>query len=185
MNAPTELAPLGDTAVFSECGTFRYRLTRDFRGGLFNARNGRYACFVMLNPSTADAVKDDATIRRCSGHTADWVCGGMFVVNLFAFRATDPRYLAVVRDPIGPKNNDHIIGAVCRAHESGGPVVAAWGVHGGLNDRDRHVMSLLTETLGIPVQCLGTTVENFPRHPLYLTRETPLQPYAVRPLKGD
>ncbi|MCU1279184.1 MAG: hypothetical protein JWM53_2730 [bacterium] len=200
---PNDLSARGErSAVLSECQTFRYRLTRnlaiDGKRCMRAMTDGRctsprcqcgpasagIALFIMLNPSTADALKDDPTVRRCIGYARAWGCGELFVENLFAFRSTDPRYLTAVRDPVGPQNNDYIIGAACRAHESGGVVVAAWGVHGGHLDQDRKVMSLLTETLGIKVQCLGTTVEGFPRHPLYLTRDTALELYAGRPLNG-
>jgi hypothetical protein len=158
---------------------YRYRLTREI--GPWQ----KIACFVMLNPSTADHLVDDPTIRRCMGFAQRWSCGELFVVNLFAFRATDPYYLVRAAEPVGQGNNDYVIGSACRAHESGGPVVAAWGTHGGHKEQDRYVMSLLTQTLAIPVQCLGETAEGYPRHPLYLKNEAVLQPYAGRPLKGD
>lgn len=174
MNAPQLFAAAGGSAEISNCGQYRYRLTRTL------AANARIACFVMLNPSTADASRDDNTIRRCIGYARQWGCGELMVVNLFGFRATDPRYLALVRDPVGPDNNDYLVGGACRAIESGGLVVAAWGVHGEIRDQDRYVMALLDKL--VPLQCLGVTVDGFPRHPLYLTRETPLQPYLGRPL---
>lgn len=183
MNAPLESQDILDTpaprsAVISECEQYRYRLTR------FLGTGRRIACVVMLNPSTADATEDDRTIRRCIGFARDWGCGQLFVANLFGFRSTDPYYITVAPDPVGPRNNDYLISAACRAHESGGPVVAAWGVHGGYRDQDRVVFSLLTQTLGIPVKCLGTTAAGFPCHPLYLAKDTPLQPFNGRPLKG-
>ena len=176
---PTDFFRVGRAALVSACGQYRYRLTREVGPW------PRIALFIMLNPSTADASNDDPTVRRCIGYAQRWSCGLLFVENLFAFRATDPRYITVVRDPVGPKNNDRIAGAACRAHESGGVVVAAWGTHGAHLERDRFVLSLLTHTLGIPVMCLGTTAEGFPRHPLYLTRETALEPYKGRPLDKE
>lgn len=165
------------SAVISDCGQYRYRLTRAL------GPDPRICNFVMLNPSTADATQDDRTIRRCMGFAQRWGCGLLMVSNLFAFRATEPYRLGLVADPVGPQNHDYVIGAACRARESGGLVVAAWGAHGGRDDQDRRVMSLLTETLGIPVMCLGTTVLGFPRHPLYLPKDTALVPFKHRVLK--
>lgn len=170
--------PRFSSAVVSEDGLYRYRLTRMVGSG------ERIALFIMLNPSTADAVQDDRTIGRCKSFARAWGCGELFVENLFAFRATEPDDMLAAADPVGPLNTDYIIGAACRAHESGGHVVAAWGVHGAHQDRDRLVMSLLTQTLGIPVKCLGITAEGLPRHPLYLPKNAALVPYAGRPLNG-
>jgi hypothetical protein len=165
-------------AVISADLTYRYCLTR------IVGDQPRTACMVMLNPSTADALKDDNTIRRCIAFTRAWGCGTLLVANLFAFRSTDPRYLEITPDPVGRKNMDYLIGAAGRAHESGGPVVCAWGIHGAIRDQDQLVVKRMRE-LQIPLQCLGVTVDGFPRHPLYLTRETALQPYNGRPSTGD
>ena len=77
------LIPQGD-AMFSGCGRYRYRLTRELGGKLT-------LTVVMLNPSTADGSADDPTIRRCKGFAKDWGYGRLVIVNLYAFRATDPR----------------------------------------------------------------------------------------------
>ena len=100
-------------------GAYRYLLTR--RWGL-----GPAALFVMLNPSTADDVDDDPTIRRCVGFARRWRLGGLEVVNLYALRATDPRDLFAHRAPVGRDNDDAISDAVARAAH----IVVAWGVHG-------------------------------------------------------
>ena len=72
-------------AGISECGCYRYWLTRTW-----NPRRATL-CWVLLNPSTADADRDDPTIRRCQGFARSWGYGGIVVVNLFAYRATDCR----------------------------------------------------------------------------------------------
>jgi len=178
MNAP-QLFPARDGALFSPCRTWRYRLTRQLGGGR------RIANIIMVNPSTADELANDRSVNRCIGFArASWGCAELIVSNLFAFVATQPIDMLAAADPVGPKNMDYVIGAACRAHESGGPVIAAWGINGGHRDQNRIVMSLLTQTLGIPVQCLGTTAKGFPRHPLYLAKDTPLEPFNGRPLKG-
>jgi hypothetical protein len=71
-------------AVLSDCGLYRYVLTRQV------GPQNRIITFIMLNPSTADAVKNDQTIRKCIGFARLWECGRLVVVNLFAFRTTDP-----------------------------------------------------------------------------------------------
>ena len=69
--------------------------------------NKPYVLFIGLNPSTADETKDDPTVRRCIGFTQSWKkYGGVYLANLFAYRATNPRELEVVADPIGPGNDE-------------------------------------------------------------------------------
>ncbi len=89
---------LEPNAVISECGRYRYVLTRQVGPGT------RTATFILLNPSTADANNDDPTIRRCIGFARQWGCGKLTVLNLFAVRATDPQWMKAASDPVGPEN---------------------------------------------------------------------------------
>ena len=163
---------LTSSAVISDCGTYRYRLTR-------NWSNERDACFIMLNPSTADASRDDPTIRRCIAFAKSWGCGGIVVVNLFALRATDPAQLVAASidgiDPIGPQNDEQIQHALDRCH----PVVCAWGAKGGFLERDQAVLAILKHQF-IAYSCLGKTKGGHPRHPLYLRSEAVLVPFERR-----
>lgn len=159
-------------ATFSADRAYRYTLSR--RWG-----KGSCAAFVMLNPSTADAFDDDPTIRRCVGFAQEWGCGGLLVVNLFAYRSTDPRALAAVADPVGVAN-DLVLAVMLRPdrNTTPGPVVAAWGNHGRAGNRGQVVTDLLTE-VGVQLQCLGVTSTGQPCHPLYLAKTTALQPYPA------
>jgi hypothetical protein len=162
-------------ACISKCGMYRYWLTRhwDFEKPP--------TVFVMLNPSTADADNDDPTIRRCIGYAKAWGAGGIVVVNLFAFRATDPNELKRADDPIGPDNDYHIQQkARCRPdglRDDGRRVIAAWGCDGALRGRDRAVASLLA---GRVIECLGVTKDGHPKHPLYLRSDATPIPFVVR-----
>jgi hypothetical protein len=91
------------------------------------------------------------------------------VVNLFAWRATDPCALVGVDDPVGPDNDTHIRDAVVLCH----PVVLAWGVHGDLRSRDWYVRQLVERSGQVP-KCLGVTKGGHPRHPLYVPAAAPL-----------
>ena len=71
-------------AVISQDERHRYSLTRRWGNG------PRVCCWIMLNPSTADATTDDPTIRRCVRFTQAWGYDALTVVNLYAWRATDP-----------------------------------------------------------------------------------------------
>lgn len=152
------------SAVFSPCERYRYLLRREW--------GGPPTCtFIMLNPSTADQWQDDPTIRRCIGFAKREGCGALTVLNIFAFRATDPKVMAAADDPIGPQNDDYL-----RAALGQGPVVAAWGAHKMAEERGRDVAKML----GRDLLCLGTTKVGAPRHPLYVKRDAPLVPLEVR-----
>ncbi|MEX0803603.1 MAG: DUF1643 domain-containing protein [Candidatus Binatia bacterium] len=152
------------TAHFSSCSTYRYNLTRTWDSTLPKI------LFVGLNPSTADDKSDDPTVRRCIGFAEKWGYGGLVLVNLFAYRATDPAELAKVEDPVGPDND----GWIARQRTRVDCVVSAWGNHGNFMSRDRIVLDCLGK-----VQCLGITKTGCPRHPLYLSATTRLRTYRT------
>lgn len=99
---------------------------------------------VSVAPSVsahADAERDDATIRRCIGFSRRWGFGGIVVVNLFAYRATDPArlYDLSLEEAVGPENDAQVL-AVCEQYET---IIAAWGEHGTLFRRGDRVRAML------------------------------------------
>ena len=141
-------------ALFDPTGAYRYSLRREWDSSLPTVG------FVMLNPSTADAERDDATIRRCIGYAQRWGYGSLEAVNLFAYRSTDPRQLRLVEDPVGPENDRHLLALRGRCSL----LVAAWGNWGNLLRRGEGVLELLSSH---PLHCLGTTRAGHPLHPLH------------------
>lgn len=153
MNNPIE--ELGaDDAVMR--GRYRYALTR--RVGIASER----ACWIMLNPSTADHTSNDPTIRRVINFSHAWGCGNVVVVNLFALRSTSPKKLRWDPDPVGPENDDWIRAAV----DASDLVVCAWGAGGSLFGRDREVIEHLRGR-GCELFCVSSTSKGAPAHPLY------------------
>ncbi len=126
----------------------------------------------MLNPSTADATHDDPTIRRCLGFATRWEMNSVHVVNLFAFRATDPDLLATSPDPIGPENLQYLE----VAFDSADCVIAAWGASGFV--RVDHVAPIL-RLVRHKLFCLGRTKSGAPRHPVYVRADTMRQPFEL------
>ncbi|MBD1910234.1 MULTISPECIES: DUF1643 domain-containing protein [unclassified Leptolyngbya] len=151
-------------AVFDATQTYRYTLWR-----CWNPEAPSIA-FIMLNPSTADAAKDDPTIRSCRQFAKVWDYGSVEIVNLFAYRATLPRDLRCSLQPIGDDNDRYILEAV----ESAAKVVVAWGNWRSWLGRDRTLLNLLSST---PLHCLGVNQSAQPRHPLYVKRDTRLQQF--------
>jgi hypothetical protein len=125
--------------------------------------------WIMLNPSTADHKKDDPTITRCINFSKSWGYGGMIVVNLFAFRATNPKELKKCEDPVGPDNNYYIKNIIQMCDVS----VAAWGNDGTYMNRDKEIKTMFPDLL-----CLKKTVSGNPYHPLYLKSD--LKPFKLK-----
>jgi len=164
------------SAIFSEDRRHRYTLARIVRDT--DPERDSTVLFVCLNPSTADEVRDDPTVRRCVGYAKRWGFSRLVVCNIFALRSTDPRTLYGHPEPIGPDNDRHLLGEALRADR----VVAAWGIHGGYKLRGATVLQMLLE-LKRDVQMLGQTKDGHPRHPLYLRADT--EPTRFRPLRGS
>lgn len=146
------------SAQFSKCSRYRYLLTREWDSG------SGTCLFVMLNPSTADAARDDATVRRCAGFTRRWGYRRLEVVNLFAGMATTPAALFRMDDPCGPENDAHVFAASARADA----IIVAWGNHGAFGGRDRATLPVLRKS-GRELLCLGTNRTGMPAHPLYIS----------------
>lgn len=147
---------------------YRYRLGRRW------ATDGPIALFIMLNPSTADALADDPTIRRCVGFAKRWGCAAVEVVNLFGYRATHPTDLQRSNTEWGnrgPGNDQAVVAAMAEVTAQCGYVIAAWG--STLEYDPAHIAAVrhVTQTayeLGVSLDCLGVTASGSPRHPLYL-----------------
>ena len=137
-------------AILSDDKVYRYQLTRIWD------EDKPKVLFIMLNPSTADALEDDPTIIRVVNFAKSWNYGGVFVVNLYAFRSTDPKRLSEIDDPIGPENITHIrelVGSVDR-------VIYAWG-------NKKTEPKWLRELITTPY-CIAHSTKGIPKHPLYL-----------------
>src|SRR5258708_35249268 len=90
------------------------------------AETPRRIAWIALNPSTADEVTLDQTLATVCRYSKKWGSSEVIMLNLFAFRATDPRNLKRAEDPIGPDNDRHLLTEVSAAER----VIACWGDHG-------------------------------------------------------
>lgn len=163
------------SARISSDKLFRYSLVRswaewDEEGGVLP--------FIMLNPSTADGADDDPTIRRCVGLARALGYTGIFVANLFAYRATRPASMwdheKEGHDIVGPENDQVLQMILEVSAELGQPVVAAWGAAPQAEDR---VRSLLRFPHADRLRSFALTASGAPRHPLYLPAGSELSPW--------
>lgn len=154
-------------AIFDPTHTYRYSLWREWNA------NAPKVGFIMLNPSSADAEKNDPTIRRCIGFAQAWGYGYLEVVNLFAYRATHLKDLLQATDPIGNQNDRYLSAAMQTAEL----LVVAWGNWGRFNRRDQAVLQLISEHR--QVYCLSINQSGQPRHPLYVRSDTLPLPFQT------
>jgi hypothetical protein len=157
-NIQSEISVTLRGAVIDSSEQFRYSLWRIWNSNLPGV------LFIMLNPSTADSNIDDPTIRRCIGFSKAWGYGSIEVVNLFAYRATNPDELKKCMDPIGPENDENIRKALRQADK----VITAWGTKGTFLKRDQEVMEILKSH---HPHCLEMSKEGHPKHPLYIAAD--------------
>lgn len=158
------------SAVLSPCGLYRYRLERQV------AMDGPVYAFFGINPSTADATEDDATVRKWTGFAKRWGASRFIVGNVFAYRATDVKELAAVDDPHGPDIGDHITDIITEADI----LVPCWGNTSKVPPALQEFFDVLADALvssGKPVRCFGLTKAGDPMHPLMLGYDTPLTPF--------
>ena len=136
---------------------YRYQLYRE------TGDSEKKLCFIMLNPSTADESNDDPTIRRCIDFARGLGYGGLYAVNLYAWRARDPRELG--KPPhgskIGPENNSFIRNCVAGCDLT----VVGWGA---LKNRPQCARAELVSSWLENPKALGLTKDGHPRHPLTL-----------------
>lgn len=151
--------------IFSPCRKWRYTLWREWDvdsvTGCSDDLNHahQYVQFIGLNPSTADEVQDDPTIRRCIQFAKDWGYGALCMTNLFAWRATEPEDMMRATHPIGDDNDKHLAQIAAGA----GVIIAAWGNDGSYLYRAQHVKKFIPAMM-----CLKMTGNRQPAHPLYL-----------------
>lgn len=162
---------MSGSAIISPCGQYRYRLERQCEG------TGS-TVIVMVNPSTADATENDATIRKLIGFGNRNQWGRLIVGNLFAYRATDVRELGKCADPVGGGNDPALIAMMSGADR----LICAWGplskqprYHRG---RWRQVMNIARVTGQQPL-CIGEPAQcGHPKHPLMLPYASAILPWS-------
>ena len=147
-------------AIFSKDRKYRYVLKRIWDDKI------KSCLFICLNPSTANEIEDDPTIRRCIGYANSFGYGGMVMVNIFAYRSTNPKKLKKVNNPIGKENNKYIEEMCLKADK----IILAWGNNGELNNRGDIVIKELQQRYKL--YCFGMNKSGQPKHPLYLPKKT-------------
>jgi hypothetical protein len=144
---------------------YRYRLERDLVPGITQPR---LLGFCMLNPSTADHMKDDPTIRKCKGFAVANGFTGIRICNLYPLRATDPKELlaAAEMDRCGHPEEQLLAWAWVADCDT---VVLAWGSNGRFAPQWVSRATKFFQERCRNVVHLGRTKSGEPRHPLMVS----------------
>lgn len=160
-----------NSASFSSCGFYRWWLSRNC------GKTKKTLIFIGLNPSEADASREDQTLRKLICFAHSWGFGSLVVLNLFARISKAPSLLKKCEDPIG-KNNNLILCYVANQWTNNPlfELMLGWGIGGNLLKRDRQIMKFLRiyfsrRARNLPSSygpmAIGLTRSGCPRHPLY------------------
>jgi len=172
MKTPSFPSPVCAGAALSPCGTWRYRLWRQWSPG-------DRLLFIGLNPSTADAHQDDPTVRRMRGFARREGYGGLELINLYAYRATDPADLwkQPASKRLGPQWRLHCTPLLEAAEKA----VCCWGAFPKAKKLHREQAAGVVVELRRELRRHNTRPHHFgltrgghPRHPLYLRADCPL-----------
>lgn len=140
------------TAEFSEDGKYRYVLTR-----IWNDTRP-FAMCIGLNPSRADAEKDDTTISLLVNCLDALGFGGLKMVNVFAYITPHPKELDVVDPFVG---NEHWIVTTAYTCQA---VIFCWGNFKQVIGFDEALMEKFPDAL-----CFGINLNGSPWHPRAMT----------------
>lgn len=154
------------TARFSECGCYRYELKEIWDEAK------PLVLWILMNPSVASEEYSDPTLFKTGKFSRSWGFGGQLIGNVHAYRATDSKKLLLVEDPVGPDNDQAIIGLARSAHM----VVMAYGIPPAqLKHRGAYVAGLLRSKHQLSY--LKLNQDGSPSHPLYLKDDLTPQKY--------
>lgn len=152
----------------SECRTFRWWLRRGHQP---------FAAFLMVNPSHADAYRNDMTVLRCGQWTRRWGYCGHMIVNAVPYRSPSPAacrewwFDNYRRDPSRMidvlKWNEEVIKQIAR---TAAVRIVAFGANYWANEyiaTALRAFSMPSEVGGDnTLYCLGTNIYGWPLHPM-------------------
>jgi hypothetical protein len=158
------------SAFLSKDRKFRYWLLRQWNPKL------PLLAVVGCNPSKADEVDNDPTIRRVVGFARRLSFGGVLMLNVGAYRATDPKEWKAAVDPFGPQNTINHLQAYL-AQFKPETVVAAWGKHCMSTKLGKQRVSEIAGQI-VDLQCWGRNIDGSPRHPGRIAYSTQLEAFT-------
>lgn len=142
-------------AEFSEDGKYRYKLWR-----IWDAAKPKAMC-IGLNPSTANATDNDATIRNLISMLTKLGYGGFYMMNCFAYITSKPKLL--MHNPVSDEWNNNMLTVVASQCDD---VIFSWGTFKVIKElgRDKELIEMFPNA-----KCFGINKDGSPFHPRALT----------------
>jgi hypothetical protein len=169
---PMMLGVHGSAAFAGDRKEHRLALVRD--GIIDGVMGGPFVLSIGMNPSTAQHDLDDLTVRKDQQFTRLLGCGRMVKMNAASYCSTDPAGLAGAGVPINhPMNHPMILEYAARAKH----VLVSTGKPPAVMQRIAIELFRLLVGAGIPMICLGLTVDGWPKHTSRLAYSTPFRPF--------
>lgn len=166
-------------ALFSRDKVHRLRLDRTV--GIELPHMPRRVVFVGVNPSKADHIDDDHTVRKLAGFCQLWGYSDFTVINVFSRVATKVKELSKPGlVAMSPRARDHFVQACTEADL----LVPMWGSRNKL-PRSLHAdvdwtAQFLRSSYSNRLMVFGMTESGDPKHPLMLPYTTPLRPWGLK-----
>lgn len=173
---PTEPTPerMDCGVILSDCGLFRYDLTRMW------SHHAPLLLFMLLNPSTADHMRNDPTAKKCMGFARRLGYGGIRIMNLWAYRTKSPLILKQNGYLVGPHNQYWLENRL----EEHSEVICGWGVNANCVEGKRRMWEVeeAFRKHGVKMLALQVNDNGMPTHPLMLPYSCTTIPYSLPPM---
>lgn len=141
-------------AMFSQDRKYRYALWRVWD------KTKPLVMFIGLNPSTANEITNDPTVRRVCRFAFDWGFGGVYMMNLFDHVTSDPKKLEISGDRLD--HNDLWLTAIADKCQR---IIFAWGSFPEAVEKGKAVAKKFCG------YALGVNKDGSPKHPLYIKKD--------------
>jgi len=151
-------------AIFSEDRKYRYALWR-----VWNI-NRTILLQIGLNPSKAGEIRNDPTITRGMVRADREGFGGFLMANLYGLVSTQPEALLKNGNSVG-EFTDYYLEEMIKVSDR---QLCGWGSFKLVRQRASVVLGMIKEPY-----CLGVNTDGQPKHPLYISYDTPMRLYKV------
>lgn len=154
-------------AEFSDCRKYRYALWRIWD------ESKPLVMFIGLNPSTANEVDNDPTIKSVCRIANNNGYGGIYMMNCFPIISANPNILDIYKKPVWDENEYNKYGTnnlkITEIGYKCKDIVFAWGNFKIVKETYREIEFSKMFPNAV---CLHINKNGSPKHPLYCKSDT-------------